>query len=88
MGISAGLCAIIEDVGVTLATDSMWLQQAGGIAGHQQDKQQERQADAHCQRAHRAVGGTLVPDKKEQAAEQAPDNRKQDQDNKDFCVHE
>jgi hypothetical protein len=62
------------------AADTVWLQQAGGIADHQQDEQQERQADTHGKCPDRAIRGTLVPDQEEQATEQAPDDNQQEQD--------
>jgi hypothetical protein len=63
------------------------LQQPGGKADHQQDKQQHRQADTHGQGSYGTFRGALVLHQEEQAAEQTADDGKQKQNDDNFCDH-
>ena len=66
---------------------TVWLQQAGGKANHQQDEQQYGQADPYRECLDGAFRSTLVFHQEKQTTEETADDGNQKQDNNDFCDH-
>ena len=66
----------------------MRLQQPGGEADQQQDKQQHGQADTHGQGSYGTFRGALVLHQEEQATEEAANDGKQKQNDDNFCDHD